>query len=827
MNQAEPTSTASEAEQNARYRRNAIRTGLVIFVLGSLLLAIQYSQLGTIDGAVVLTAVATIAGLVCAILSYQNRVMLGVRILVVSWMTLLVGSNLFVQGLGIITAIVMIVTISGITRLTLPEKWTPRAIPVSIFLGVIAVLIDLFGSPERRAPSNEAAINILGLILILIYGMAQLSHFPRFRLRTKLVVTITGISILAVTAVIATVTISTRDTLTDTAGNTLYNLAGSQALGIGEQLSRQINSLEALALNKALQDSILARTGIYRDQSTEEAEASVAELEQQWAEAANEDRLVLLILNNTTSNELERFRQTFPNHIDLLLTDRYGALVAATDRPQQYDLSDERWWQETYVQGFGSSYVGEPYYSDRWNDVLIDIAVPIRVENPSGGGSLIGGILKSSFRIDSFVTLLEQAAFGETGVVELHVKDNVEVGRNEGQDVALFPVDPEEVAVLDFIKESDEVFVRDTFHDTESLISVAGVNTLAQEPRVNGLGWYIISYQTQDEALAPVDVQQRNTIILGIGVILVAVFIAAAGGEILTRPITELTETAVKVTGGDLTARATISRLSAEDEIGVLASSINLMTDSLSESIGGLEERVNERTRALETSTEVGRQLSTILSEEELVKEVVNQVRNAFDYYHVHIYLLDKNKNILRMAGGTGKAGQQMLARQHQIGWGQGLVGQAAAQNSAVLVSDVSKDPVWLPNPLLPDTKSEMAVPIAIGDEIFGVLDVQQNITNGLQETDVDLLLSITNQVASSLRNARLYAETHQQVRQQATINEINQPIQGAGDVQTALQIAIREVGRAVGAKHTIVRLVGEQAPTNGHNGHDQETDIA
>ena len=224
----------------------------------------------------------------------------------------------------------------------------------------------------------------------------------------------------------------------------------------------------------------------------------------------------------------------------------------------------------------------------------------------------------------------------------------------------------------------------------------------------------------------------------------------------IVRPIQVLTSAAQAVAEGDWSVTADVH---SHDEAEVLANTFNLMTSELRSLFGTLEQRVEDRTKALATSSEVSRRLSTILDQQELVSEVVNQVQEAFGYYHVQIYFYDEARENLVMAGGTGEAGKIMIKQIHKLAKGRGLVGRAAENNEPVLVADTTQNPQWLPNSLLPDTKSEVALPIAVGDVVLGVLDVQHNIPEGLKSEDVDALQSIANQIAVAYQNTRSYTE--------------------------------------------------------------------
>lgn len=310
---------------------------------------------------------------------------------------------------------------------------------------------------------------------------------------------------------------------------------------------------------------------------------------------------------------------------------------------------------------------------------------------------------------------------------------------------------------------------------------------------------------------------QNSLRLIWIATVIVAVIVGSVASigvvRSITGPVDELIAQTRRVTQRDFTE---FTPLPNQDEIGQLSRAFAEMTDLLRESYTELEQRVVARTRALLTSVEVSRRLTTILDPDQLVQEVVAQIDAAFGYYHTHIYLFDDARNYLLMVGGTGEAGRQMLASGHKIEQGQGLVGRAAASGAPVLVADVSQAQDWLPNPLLPETKAETAVPIIIGQNVLGVLDVQHNVVGGLQQEDVELLQSIANQVAIALQNAQLYKEAEKRAQREARIRAINARILNTSDVATAMKVAARELGQTLGARQTVVRLLADSPEGEG-----------
>ena len=172
-----------------------------------------------------------------------------------------------------------------------------------------------------------------------------------------------------------------------------------------------------------------------------------------------------------------------------------------------------------------------------------------------------------------------------------------------------------------------------------------------------------------------------------------------------------------------------------------------------------LQSLVERRTRQVQISTQVAQAIAEATNLEDLYQRIVTEIKEQFGYYHTQLLRYDPEINAVKLIAGYGEIGTQMLANKHQILLRQGIIGIAASTGESVLRTDLSDDPDWSPNPLLPDTKGEIAVPIKLADEILGVLDVQSDTPDALTHNDQLLLDGLCGQIAVAINTTRLTTE--------------------------------------------------------------------
>ncbi len=162
----------------------------------------------------------------------------------------------------------------------------------------------------------------------------------------------------------------------------------------------------------------------------------------------------------------------------------------------------------------------------------------------------------------------------------------------------------------------------------------------------------------------------------------------------------------------------------------------------------------------LGTVAEVSTAASTILETDKLLQVVTDLAKASFNLYHAHIYLMDENKQKLVLQAGSGAVGRLMVLEGREININaRSIVAQVARQKSAVIENNVHDTDNFLPHPLLPNTQSEMAVPLIVGENLIGVFDLQSDQVDYFTEDDVKIQHTLSSQIAVSVQNSRLYAE--------------------------------------------------------------------
>lgn len=187
-----------------------------------------------------------------------------------------------------------------------------------------------------------------------------------------------------------------------------------------------------------------------------------------------------------------------------------------------------------------------------------------------------------------------------------------------------------------------------------------------------------------------------------------------------------------------------------------------------------LEERVQERTRDLKVAADVALQITTVLESERLLADVVERTAQAFKLYHVSIFLYDTETQTLRLKQGVGTAGDHMVSmgKHFQLS-GTGLVPRAAQTRAPALANDVLSDPEYFANPFLPNTRSELAIPMIYQGTLVGVLDFQSEKVNHFTDRDTRIMRTLADQIAIAVRNSQLFEETRAAKEQAEQANTV------------------------------------------------------
>mgnify|MGYP005850303413 FL=1 len=220
-----------------------------------------------------------------------------------------------------------------------------------------------------------------------------------------------------------------------------------------------------------------------------------------------------------------------------------------------------------------------------------------------------------------------------------------------------------------------------------------------------------------------------------------------------------------------------------------------------------LYEAEQRRARQLGAIAAVGKRVASILDLDELLVQVVNLVRDEFGYYHVQIFTAESETGALTFRASTNAVTQQQSL---SVAAGEGIIGWAAAHGEPLLVNDVSRDPRYRPDEALPDTRSELAVPLRVEDRVVGILDIQSDQVDAFSPEDLSTTLTLADQVAVAIENARLYAAQQEEAWVTTALLQVAETLANLIGIEEVLDAVARLVPLLVGVDRSAIFLRDE-----------------
>ena len=214
----------------------------------------------------------------------------------------------------------------------------------------------------------------------------------------------------------------------------------------------------------------------------------------------------------------------------------------------------------------------------------------------------------------------------------------------------------------------------------------------------------------------------------------------------------------------------------------------------------------------LQAATEIARDISSALNLDELLLKAVNLIRDRFNFYHASLFLIDPGEHNAVIREATGDAGAQLKRIGHKLAVGsKSIVGFVAGKGEPLVVNDILKDATHLPNPMLPETRAEAAIPLKIGERILGVLDVQSTIPYTFNSNDISIFQTLADQLAIAVSNSELFGEIQEHLSQHRLLHHITTSAASGTTLEEALTSAVKGLQVTLGGDRVSILLSDEE----------------
>jgi GAF domain-containing protein/HAMP domain-containing protein len=700
---------------------------------------------------------------------------------------------------------------------------------LSLMAGVMVIFVDLFGPTGRPAAGSMELRWAVSLIVFALFALLFAREFYGLDIRTKIVLGIlaTGGVSLGVLAFFAFERAGqTIDTLSG-------RLETSVRLLAEEQLINTVFT-EANLANESFEDimeevvglsqywvSLQNQQQVLRQNSYWDASTNMVQLESgQYGNSPSDVSSVFIPVNTPVNDSLFATLNTsayldfhapgiLESHPALLavyaidtrgVTRYYPNIDLASILPPDFDATKRPYYVITSPL-FNPQRLPRltiPYVDATGGGLVVTVAAPIYL------GDEFNGVVAADMTMDKITAQIRSLKIGQTGYSYM-IDSAGRIISMPSAGYELFGVEPETINAEEFFKQTIlgagsfelQAVTRRMVAGGSGLliVQVNGVDTYISFSPIKANGYSVALVvpvselqgaigTARSETQLQIESAVRLAAVIFFALLFVATMISLGIGQVIAAPIIRLTQTADQIVAGDLTAQA---KVASRDEIGTLAQAFNTMTSRLRGILEVLEQRVAERTSELaaaneknerrakqfESIAQVASTISSTRDMDSLLPQITTVISNQFGFYHVGIFLLDPRGEYAVLSAANSEGGQRMLARNHQLRVGEtGIVGFVTGTGKPRVALNTGEDAVFFNNPDLPETRSEISLPLRVGDEVIGALDVQSIKPDAFDQEDINILTTLADQVGIAIQNSRQYEETRKALAESELLSQ-------------------------------------------------------
>jgi GAF domain-containing protein len=244
---------------------------------------------------------------------------------------------------------------------------------------------------------------------------------------------------------------------------------------------------------------------------------------------------------------------------------------------------------------------------------------------------------------------------------------------------------------------------------------------------------------------------------------------------------------------------------------------MQLLTTLASQVAGAIfNVRILDETRTstiqLQTAAEIARDISTSLDLNELLSKAVKLIRERFDFYHSAIFMIDNKNEFAAIREATGDAGLQLKKANHKLAVGSNsIVGYVSGTGESLVVNDTSRDITYYANPLLPNTRAEVGIPLRVGERVLGVLDVQSTLPYSFTDDKIRVLQILADQLSIAIINSDLFSETQEHLSQHRLLYHVTSAAASGSSLDEALNSSVQGIQVTLGGDRVVILLLNKE----------------